>query len=843
MDLFKLYLLFYGVLALSHIAAQMLMAHADHRRQRRRGPAPPHPPSVTVVVPAFNEEPRLLYQCVRSIDRQDYAGGIEAIVVDDGSRNREELLPVAEEFSAGRFRVLLGAENAGKRHCQSVVFNEARGEVIVTVDSDTVLEPDAISTIVRKFADPGIGAVTGHVKVINAKENFLTRLISYRYWSAFNQERAAQSLLRVVMCASGPFSAYRRSIVDAVKERYVSQRFLGEACTFGDDRHLTNLVLELGYGVVYDEHAVAHTHVPNTLRKYLRQQVRWNKSFYREMLWTIRFAHRHHPYLMIDLLLQAILPFLLIGALLAMTYQAIFVNISHLWFYLAMIAAIGLLRASYGLFRTRSPGFLSFMVYGFIHVGLLIPARLYALATIRRGHWGTRGEVEPVPEWVRLFSESAFERREFESRLQEELAMSTNGDGGAVLAMELGGVDDVRRAGGHRAAERLVHEVMAMLRDVVGRQAILARVATEELAVLLPRADIRHARYVADLLLSAVESLDAARDAGREPLTASVGISPLERSAASGHESLARAESALGHIRASGTGRVAVWDPRDWTGPAAEQARWAPVIRRALELQEFHLYGQPVRHLASGAIEQWELLLRLTHQDEVIPPMAFLPAAERFGLVGGVDRWVTGEALALAVRRTAEAAPIRLEVNLSAASVGDPDFLAEVSNQIEAAATHPWSLVFEVSEAVALRDVERTCEFATQARGMGCRFAIDNFGRGEGAEGGSDALLEAVAPDYVKIDGNLIRHLPHDAAGQQRVREIVALTRRLGQQTIAEFVGDQETLDMLSAIGVDYGQGFHIGEPRPISAIPAPTGGREPPDLAGAAAALERLPA
>jgi hyaluronan synthase len=385
-----IYLLVYGVLALSHLAVQLSLGHLDYRRQKRQpAPARGWTPLVSLVVTVYNEDLSVLHRCLRSIDSQDYPR-LEAFVIDDRSSNRGDLMDVLEEFASGRFRVMLPDENRGKREAQRSVLDEISGEIIVTTDSDTILPRDAVSRIVRRFTDPTIGAVTGDVRVTNKRDNLLTRLISYRYWSAFHQERAAQSYFNVVMCCSGPFAAYRRVVVDRIKDDYVRQVFLGQLCTFGDDRHLTNLILREGYRVVFDNRAVVFTQVPTTLPKYIRQQVRWNKSFYREMLWTLKFAHRRHPYLGVDLFLQAVLPFMLMVALVATAYQAIFVDISHVWKYVAMLVAIALVRAGYGLVRTRDPGFLLFVVYGFLHVFVLIPTRLYALVTMKRTHWGTR---------------------------------------------------------------------------------------------------------------------------------------------------------------------------------------------------------------------------------------------------------------------------------------------------------------------------------------------------------------------------------------------------------------------------------------------------------------------
>lgn len=394
---FEGYLAIYGVLALSHLALQMVMAHLEHRRQQRDAAAEghgSHAPGVTVVVPAFNEDPDTLRRCLDSLRRQDYAD-LEVIVVDDGSPNQEELLPLYDELSGERFRVLLRGENRGKREAQRVAFDLARGEIVVTVDSDTVLHsPDAIRGLVQRFADERVGAVTGDVAVENRRTNVLTLLIGYRYWSAFHQERAAQSLFGVVMCCSGPFAAYRRSVLDQVKDRYTAQVFRGELCTFGDDRHLTNLVLAEGHRVVFDGRTTAHTAAPTRVRDFLKQQTRWNKSFFRELLWTARLAPRRHPYLMLDLVFQTLLPAMLLIAAVHVASEAVTHDASAVLPYVATIAAIGVVRAGYGMARTRDLGFVAFAVYGLIHMLVLKPVSLYALATLGTTHWGTRSGAQ-----------------------------------------------------------------------------------------------------------------------------------------------------------------------------------------------------------------------------------------------------------------------------------------------------------------------------------------------------------------------------------------------------------------------------------------------------------------
>lgn len=390
MHYLQLFFILYGILAIGHILIQMLFAHLEHRRQAGII-ATSSQRSVAVVVPIYNEDPYLLEQCLLSIINQKDIGRLGIFAVNDGSRNEKAIRRLMNHYPGITYINL--PHNVGKRAAQVEAFDAIGHEydIIVTVDSDTVLSNshDIVAGL-RRFDDVKIGAVCGDVAVINHSTNILTRLIDLRYWMAFNQERAAQSYFGAVLCCSGPFSLYRTEIIQRVKNRYINQWFLGKRCTYGDDRHLTNLVLSDGHRVVFEERAHALTHAPESLSGYVKQQVRWNKSFYREILWTLPLLKRHSLYMAYDLACQFILPFLLIVALIATFVQAFTVNPWILALYAATILAIALLRVIYAIGRTRRLGFLLFTLYGFMHIGLLIPVRMYALATMRRTKWGTR---------------------------------------------------------------------------------------------------------------------------------------------------------------------------------------------------------------------------------------------------------------------------------------------------------------------------------------------------------------------------------------------------------------------------------------------------------------------
>lgn len=394
--IFIIFITIYGILALLHIILQIIFGHLSYRRQMsekfQMDNTAKQDKFVTVSVPAYNEEPEILKACIDSIVAQNVQ--LEVIVVDDCSTNIDELNEkvYSQYENEPRVKIIKCDENRGKRHVQREAFDIAKGEFIVTVDSDTILhDENAIEKLISYFKTENIGAVTGFVAVENMKQNFLTRLIGYRYWSAFYQERAAQSFWWNIMCCSGPFSAYRKSIIEQIKDDYTSQMFLGEKCTYGDDRHLTNLVLAAGWKVSFNQTAEAHTIVPETLGKYVKQQVRWNKSFYREMLWTLKFVTQKPWYIGYELLMDFILPFLLTISLFVMLGETI---INHHWSflisYVIVLVLVALVRSAYGIYRTRDFGFASFAVYGFMHVLILLPVRFYALCTMKSTKWGTR---------------------------------------------------------------------------------------------------------------------------------------------------------------------------------------------------------------------------------------------------------------------------------------------------------------------------------------------------------------------------------------------------------------------------------------------------------------------
>jgi len=389
----------FAVLLLGPVVFQQWYAFQHRRRSRPPGP-PWKPgqagrvrwPSVDVIVPCYNENPALLERCCRSIARQDYPGRLRVWLIDDGSSNREALQEVYRRYQKHhRWTVVRQPGNSGKRLAQDRGFSGGNGDLVATVDSDTEIDPDGIKMLAAAFRDPRVGAVTGDVRALNAGATWLTRLIAVRYRLLFEQERAAQSWKGSVLCCSGPFSIYRRSALRRVWGEYVTHRLWGRQCTFGDDLHLTLLVLGKGYQSLYEPRARARTEVPTTLRGFARQQLRWNKSFYRYLPLMWRVLRGRGWFLKVDVAVRLALPLTLAVALpWVVTQLALGTSLGEQPL-LPFFVAAGLAQLASAAAQARDLRFL--LLYGFVFFAVLIPARIGALCTIGNNGWGTRGKA------------------------------------------------------------------------------------------------------------------------------------------------------------------------------------------------------------------------------------------------------------------------------------------------------------------------------------------------------------------------------------------------------------------------------------------------------------------
>jgi diguanylate cyclase (GGDEF)-like protein/PAS domain S-box-containing protein len=412
-----------------------------------------------------------------------------------------------------------------------------------------------------------------------------------------------------------------------------------------------------------------------------------------------------------------------------------------------------------------------------------------------------------------------FNRRRFEEELARELALAErHGNPAALLAIDLDNFKYINDSLGHSIGDELIARVGEALFERLRRTDVLARLGGDEFAVILPRADEDDASRVAGALLDSVSAVDLQPTGShKRQVTASIGISIFEPgSGLSAEELLVEADIAMYDAKEAGRGRATVYSASEDRGERM-QARitWADRIREVLADDRFVLYAQEIQSLTGDPVPRFELLLRMVSEDgEVILPGSFLHVAERFDLIQEIDAWVVQGAARILAEHQAAGRELALSVNLSAKSITDPNMPSQIARALEDAGADGRGLCIEVTETAAIVNVDRAKSFASAVAALGCELSLDDFGAGFA----SFYYLKHLSFDVLKIDGEFVRELTTSHMNQLLVKSVVDIARGLGKRTVAEFVGDEPTLEMLRGMGVDFAQGFHVGRPQPLEA-------------------------
>jgi hyaluronan synthase len=374
----------------------------------KRGDGTTEQMSVTAVITVYNEDPKALRACLRSLLDQTRKPNA-VVVVDDCSTDKSALAEA--KFMGPQFReagikyeVIVFPENRGKRHGLAAGFNTSpEADVFLGIDSDTVLDAHSVEQGMMPFSDKEVTGVTGIVLALNARKNLLTRLIDLRYANAFLYERAAYSLLGSVLCACGSLAFYRADVVRSNLHDFLNQKFLGKPATFGDDRRLTNYCLQSGK-VVLQPTAQAWTLVPDRFTHYIKQQVRWNKSFFRESSWVMLNAKSTRAMFWltaVEIVSWMLFTVILISALIwgiavhhsdgiLIQYAAYVVVFS----YARSVRYLAMKTSRSTSWVERLGTFALAPLYGMLNITVLLWVRIYSLCTLRRNGWGTRKTVE-----------------------------------------------------------------------------------------------------------------------------------------------------------------------------------------------------------------------------------------------------------------------------------------------------------------------------------------------------------------------------------------------------------------------------------------------------------------
>nr|XP_056718463.1 hyaluronan synthase 3 [Euleptes europaea] len=435
----------YGAVLGVHLCAQSLFAWLEHRRMRRAGRPVKLAGSVALCIAAFQEDPAYLRQCLRSARRIAFPGLRVVLVVDGNGPDdaymrdifHEELGAAAPGAAAsyvwpGNFHAPAPGGQAARaaRHVQALVRRHAyacilqqwggKREVMYTAfralgdsvdyvqvcDSDTVLDPACTVEMLRILEeDPHVGGVGGDVQILNKYDSWISFLSSVRYWMAFNVERACQSYFGCVQCISGPLGMYRNALLQHFLEDWYNQTFLGSKCSFGDDRHLTNRVLSLGYRTKYTARSKCLTETPTRYLRWLNQQTRWSKSYFREWLYSALWFHKHHLWMTYESVVTGFFPFFLVATVIQLFYRG---RVWNILLFLLTVQLVGILKATYACFLRGNTEMIFMSLYSLLYMSSLLPAKMFAIATITKSGWGTSGRKTIVVNFLGLIPVSVW---------------------------------------------------------------------------------------------------------------------------------------------------------------------------------------------------------------------------------------------------------------------------------------------------------------------------------------------------------------------------------------------------------------------------------------------------
>ncbi len=367
-------------------------------------------PGVTIVIPCFNES-QWIQRTILGCINQDYpADKLEVIVVDDYSNDDsyEKVQAIIQELKAkenrfdleGRLHCVRQEKNAGKRDALARGTLMARHELVVFVDSDSFLDPFAIRSIVQPFKDAEMGGVSGRTDVANTYTNALTKMQAVRYYIAFRVMKAAESIFDTVTCLSGPLSCYRKDLVLKNMDAWLNQKFLGEKATFGDDRSMTNMILRRNR-TGYQDTAIANTIVPNTHETFLKQQMRWKRSWLRESLIASLFMWKKEPFAALTFYMGVLVPLL---APIIVIYNIIYIPIAHRVFPLTFIIGItlmALLMSFAQMLLRKSSTWIYGLWFCIYYEAILLWQMPIAWFTFWKTTWGTRMTPADIAEMLK----------------------------------------------------------------------------------------------------------------------------------------------------------------------------------------------------------------------------------------------------------------------------------------------------------------------------------------------------------------------------------------------------------------------------------------------------------
>jgi Amt family ammonium transporter len=415
---------------------------------------------------------------------------------------------------------------------------------------------------------------------------------------------------------------------------------------------------------------------------------------------------------------------------------------------------------------------------------------------------------------TRLYNRVEFDRRL--SLLLEETQFED--DRHCLLYLDIDRFIIVNDNCGYAAGDELLRQLASLIKRSIRNSDLIARLGGDEFAILLTQCTLKVAARIAETIRQEVQDFRFAWEGKTFSQSLSIGMVPIDRHSDSVEQIIGYADIACLTAKEEGRNKIHVYDPVDSSAARRHgETQWVTRIRTALEEDRFTLYVQPITSLnqEDGEQEHVEVLIRLFDEDDnLIPPGAFIPAAERFGLMPSVDRWVVDQVSNFITcnRESCLASGRRFFVNLSGHSVCDDEFLQWILLTIRERDIPAGMLCFEVTETAAISNLTSAEHFMRTLQRYGCEFALDDFGSGLSSFG----YLKHLPVEYLKIDGAFVHDMLENAIDDSMVEAINRIGHIMGLETIAEFVETEEILQRLKAIGVDYVQGYGVCRPFPI---------------------------
>ncbi len=410
-----------------------------------------------------------------------------------------------------------------------------------------------------------------------------------------------------------------------------------------------------------------------------------------------------------------------------------------------------------------------------------------------------------------------YNRRRFVEELNVELAnIAVHGHTSALFFIDLDQFKYVNDTCGHPAGDRLIRKVADELLRCAGPSDVVARFGGDEFVVLLSDTNQVAAREMADVILANMRRLAHVEEDRVFHVHCSIGITMVDASRSKPDDFIAEADIACREAKAAGRNRMHFFEQSAHKAErASSDVGWMNKLRRAVDGDGFHLRFQPINRIDTGMTTHHEVLLRLRSDDgRFLSPDAFLPSAVRFGLMSEIDLWAIRHAAEAFAEYVEDYPQLRLSINLSANAFENDDLVAFVEAAFEKNNVPPKNIIFEITESLAVRRPRHVESQISELRQLGCELALDDFGTGYS----SFSYLQKLHFDYIKIDGAFVHDIMNNPVDQKMIKLIAEIGREANMQTVAEYVQNVQSLELLGELGVDLAQGYFVGRPakRPI---------------------------